>query len=281
VLLPPFYVDALVALGDTEPTTGAFVTKATGFFVGFRTGKVNESGPVYATFLVTAKHVLEGRTSMEIRCNAGASVVPSAVGITGPDDQPMWFTHSQYDIGATSMNVIQLKAAGADVTFIPDELMRSSSEMLELQIGAGDDAFVLGFPLGLAGSTRNYGIARSAMIARLDGDILSEHDGYLVDSAVYPGNSGGPVVLRPTALALRGMTPVVDAHIIGVVSGFLSYHDTAISQQTGRPRIVFEENSGLARVVPMEALRDLIVPVVTAAAAEDTATKSDTGQPDE
>ena len=46
--------------------------------------------------------------------------------------------------------------------------------------------------------------------------------------------------------------------MIGVVAAYLPYHDIAISQQTRRPRIVFEENSGLASIVPIDRVIDTI-----------------------
>jgi hypothetical protein len=37
-----------------------------------------------------------------------------------------------------------------------------------------------------------------------------------------------------------------------MVVDYLSYTDVAVSQQTQRPRITFEENSGLASVLPTD-----------------------------
>jgi hypothetical protein len=46
--------------------------------------------------------------------------------------------------------------------------------------------------------------------------------------------------------------------LIGVVSSFIPYRETAVSLQTQRPRIVFEENSGLSNVVPIAKLVELL-----------------------
>ncbi len=40
--------------------------------------------------------------------------------------------------------------------------------------------------------------------------------------------------------------------MLGLVASYLPYRDVAISQQTGRVRLVSEENSGLARVIPID-----------------------------
>jgi hypothetical protein len=47
--------------------------------------------------------------------------------------------------------------------------------------------------------------------------------------------------------------------LIGVVRGFIPYTDVAVSQQTLRPRVTFEENSGLAEVIPVDQVNETIV----------------------
>ena len=46
--------------------------------------------------------------------------------------------------------------------------------------------------------------------------------------------------------------------LIGMVSSYLPYTEVAISTQTGRPRMIFEENSGLGIVIPMEQIMQTI-----------------------
>jgi hypothetical protein len=46
--------------------------------------------------------------------------------------------------------------------------------------------------------------------------------------------------------------------LIGVISSYIPYSDTAISLQTKRPRITFEENSGLCIVIPSNEITKLI-----------------------
>ena len=48
------------------------------------------------------------------------------------------------------------------------------------------------------------------------------------------------------------------AWLIGVVSGYVPYEDVAISAQTNRPRVIFEENSGMAVVIPIDRALDAI-----------------------
>jgi hypothetical protein len=43
-----------------------------------------------------------------------------------------------------------------------------------------------------------------------------------------------------------------------MVKGYMPYTDPALSRQTGKVRVSFEENSGLATVIPVEAIQTVI-----------------------
>ena len=91
--------------------------------------------------------------------------------------------------------------------------------------------------------------------------LLSPHEiaTFLLDSFIFPGNSGGPVVSKPELVSIQGAKPAItQAYLIGVVQGFRPYIDVAISSQTKRPRVTFEENSGLAEVIPAEYIQETI-----------------------
>ena len=76
---------------------------------------------------------------------------------------------------------------------------------------------------------------------------------------MFPGNSGGPVIYCPIIKLGVGLTsPILgDERIVGVVVESVEYTDVAISPQTHRPRITFEENSGLSRAVPSDMILEL------------------------
>jgi len=56
----------------------------------------------------------------------------------------------------------------------------------------------------MSGVERNYVIARCGMIARFDDEILTTSRTFLIDAAVFPGNSGGPVIVKPNSDSLAG-----------------------------------------------------------------------------
>jgi hypothetical protein len=81
---------------------------------------------------------------------------------------------------------------------------------------------------------------------------------FLIDAFVFPGNSGGPVVSAVDITAITGTKAQNTAYLIGMVKGYVPYDDVAVSQQTGRPRMVSEENSGLAEVIPVDFINETI-----------------------
>lgn len=75
----------------------------------------------------------------------------------------------------------------------------------------------------------------------------------LLDGTTYPGNSGSPVYILPNEgnFAEHVFKIYPDnpgGRLLGIVSSYVFYQDIAISPQTKRPRITFEENSSLTNV---------------------------------
>jgi S1-C subfamily serine protease len=118
--------------------------------------------------------------------------------------------------------------------------------------------------LQLVGGERNFVIARQGIIARIGDALDGFNKTFLVDTFIFPGNSGGPVILRPEAIAITGTKNQANALLIGFVTSFQTYQEVAVSQQTGRPRIMFEENAGLANVVPVDQINAAIAEAVKA-----------------
>ena len=66
------------------------------------------------------------------------------------------------------------------------------------------------------------------------------------------------MVTKPEEVAIQGTKAVGSAYLIGMVTSYVPYRDVAVSAQTGAVRIVFEENSGLASVLPMDYVVEAI-----------------------
>lgn len=112
--------------------------------------------------------------------------------------------------------------------------------------------------MGIIGGDRNFVIVRGGSIARIRDTLQESSKDFLVDAFVFPGNSGGPAVSKPEALSITGTKSQSDAYLIGIIKSYLPYKDIAISEQTKRPRVIFEENSGLAAIQPIDFIQEAI-----------------------
>jgi hypothetical protein len=129
-----------------------------------------------------------------------------------------------------------------------------SAFLLQKNVEAGASMVVLGFPLGLRSTENALPIARKGMVAR------SDPGGIIGDVFVFPGNSGGPALYVPALKVGEALkSPLVnEERFIGVVRGFIPYVEPAVGAQTGRTRVIFEENTGLARIIPADTVHALV-----------------------
>ena len=139
-----------------------------------------------------------------------------------------WTGHHRNDIDVAAININPniLEEEGMKFNFFrPDKHILHIEQMVEKGMAEGDFIYVLGFPMGLVDSDRQYVIARSGSIARIRDVLEKRSNDFIVDSFVFPGNSGGPVVSKPEILSIEGTKPISTAYLIGIVSSFLTYPD--------------------------------------------------------
>lgn len=81
---------------------------------------------------------------------------------------------------------------------------------------------------------------------------VNNNDTFYIDGSAFPGNSGSPIFLFPTPVKISNGGISIGAptkiSLLGVMGAYLPYQDVALSQQTGRPRVIFEENTGLSLI---------------------------------
>jgi hypothetical protein len=261
-LLPPSFINSVVAIGHSESNADGsrkWVTEASGFFYGYLVH--DDPDPAkrgYEIYLVTNHHVIADHATVWVRMNPkNTSDEGQVFDIPGS----AWFGHrdSSVDVSAARINWQLLQDRGMDVDFITSDTNSADTrKMVDIGVSAGDPIFVLGFPMNLAGAHRNYAIVRRGAIARVSDLMASAVPILLIDSHVFPGNSGGPVISEPSMFAIQGTKSNNSAYLLGVVRDFISYIDVAVSPQTQRQRVAFEENSGLAEVVPVDRINEAI-----------------------
>ncbi len=161
-----------------------------------------------------------------------------------------------------------------DVLTIPPSLFAKRERLFQLY-----DVFQLSYQPGVPDESRVAPIIRAGTISKIN------KDGSLyIDSAAFPGNSGSPVFLTPSPIRFDkegislGGDPI-GGHFVGIVGSYVPYQEIAISVQTKRPRIIFEENTGLSKVWPpsfieeaamSEEFRRQIERVLSAETAQET-----------
>ena len=262
-LIWEYFFDTVVALGVPQADNSVQYI-ATGFLYGYPEGKDEKGQETYWVFLVTNRHVVEGVTDILVRFNAQSGKDPKTqrIPVEYPDKTVRWTVHpDSYDVAVLLIDEFlpEIEKSGIKMSFICEGVHTTTlDEMRNSEFGEGNEVFVLGFPLGMAGITQNYVIVRQGIVARIRDWYCEDTKSFLIDSLVFLGNSGGPVISKPV-LASFGNKPHIDSRLIGMVSSYLPYEDVAWSRQTGRPKILFEENSGLATVIPIDTIRETVL----------------------
>jgi len=186
------------------------------------------------------------------------------------DGSPLWLKHKdeKVDLAVLPINAAAINDAKINYYFFKGNDLFYAKDFSTKNISTGDGLFVLGFPMRIRGKARNFVIVRQGIIARVDEEVLE--DGFFyIDGSAYPGNSGGPVIHKAEVVAITGTQSNSSAGLIGVISSGETYSDVAISQQTGEPRIIFTEQTGLVRVVPTELIFEIINGVPSSQKTED------------
>ncbi len=264
-LLPPFYLDCVVAIGITG-TNHLTAWIGTGFFYGFPCGKNEKGEQLYWVYLVTNKHVIGDQREVMVRLNPTSKENGRDFPLVLKDDagKPTWHTHpdTSIDLAVQRINVSVLNQHAMKFSFFEEDhhvTMRPS--LANGALSEGDPVFTLGFPMGHVGTDRLYAICRQGIIARCRDWFDGKGKEILIDASVFPGNSGGPVISSIYPASINGTNARNLSALIGVVQSYIQYQDIAVSQQTRRPRIIFEENSGLASVIPIDFVHEIIAPL--------------------
>ena len=259
-LLPPHQLDSVVAIGIGEQDARDWI--GTGFFYGIVAGKNDKGEKLYKVFLISNRHVFSDLKSAYIRLNSQAdnTIKEYSLPLVAKNGKPYWIGHpnEEIDIAAILIRAGFLKSEKRRFSFFKeDESVVTGKVLKESSISEGDGVYLLGYPMGLVGD-RHYVICRTGSIARIRDVKDGDGKEILLDGLVFPGNSGGPVITKPDLVAISGEKPFKSASLLGIVTSYVPYKDVAISMQTKRPRIIFEENSGLSAAHPAELIKETV-----------------------
>ena len=121
------------------------------------------------------------------------------------------------------------------------------------------DVFFLSYQPGIEPKINISPVIRSGIISMINND-----KSFYIDASAFPGNSGSPVFLKPSPIRFdeKGGISIGGASLggkfIGIVGEYVPYREYAVSLQTGRLRVMFEENTGLSKVWSVEFIKEII-----------------------
>jgi len=262
-LLPPFFLNTVVALGVGEDQT-----KRQWIGTGFLFGKIiNPSEPddakrQYSIWLITNKHVLNEQQRIFVKFNSANDPASKDYPIdlvNNGKNQNIGHPDSKIDVSVIRLNPDFIKQEGRVFNFIASDKHSQTRSVLKSRMATeGDRIFVLGFPMGMVTPERQYVVCRGGYIARIRDYLEDRTSEFIIDATVFPGNSGGPVFSCPSAIAIEGTPTNSSSDLIGIVKSYIPYTDVAVSLQTGHPRVTFEENSGLTSVESVDSIIETI-----------------------
>lgn len=260
-LIAPRFMDCVVAIGTESNGNKRWI--GTGFIFGNLHAETDDGKNKYKSYLVTNKHVINSVDNIIVRFNSQINTTAKDYPINLKNNlgEFIWTGHPDpdIDVAVIGFNASIVLEEGMKCTFFQsDKEISLKDQMIANQITEGDSVFVLGFPMGLVGQNRQHVFVRSGIVSRIQDLYESKSKDFVIDSFVFPGNSGGPVLIKPEVSSIKGTKANMSSVLIGIIKSYIPYIDRAISQQTGRPRITFEENTGLTKVEPVDYIIETI-----------------------
>lgn len=264
-LITPKHLDCVVAIGKDDKSGGVH-WMGTGFLFGYRLPNKKYDDKVYSIFLVSNKHVLNNQDSVYLRFNpqGGQPALNYLLNIkTSKTNLCKLHQNDNVDVAVVSIPQTYFDKLLNDgikpqfFTYDSDSYL--INDLKSIEVSEGDGVFALGYPMGNVGNTRQYVILRGGVVARIKDMLEGFSSDFIIDAPVFPGNSGGPVIIKPELTRIEGTKPHEESRLIGIVKSYIPYTDIAISPQTGNPRVVFEENTGLTNVEPVDYIIETIL----------------------
>ena len=259
-IIAPEFISSNVAIG-IDQLNGDRLWIGSGFIVS---RKETEEPSKMTCYLITNKHVVHGITSAYLRFNStsGQLIKDYAITFASPDGTKLYSEHPNPNTDVVALQITpQALIDDCSIWGAIDleEQALTLDQMQQQGIDEGNLVYALGFPMNLVSSIK-VPICRLGCISRItDAFILkSNFPIFLVDAPTYPGNSGGPVLFRPENTYSVSPTEKTGVKLIGILSSYIPYNDTLISQQTKQPVMIQQENSGLTVVHPVDRIKETV-----------------------
>jgi hypothetical protein len=219
------------------------------------------------TFLVTAKHVIDGvrKTGIkevQIRVNnkdGNASWIETKL-----DD---WFHHPSDESMDVSLHEMGIPPE-SDHLVIPDTIFATDKVFSDLQVGLGDEVFIVGLFKHHQGNLRNIPIVRIGNLSATNEEKLrvkgfGEIEAYLIEARSIGGLSGSPVFLNLGKLrlvdgGLKQTDGETSFYMLGLIHGHFDEESIIDGETEDSKKGSNAVNTGIAIVVPFSTIDRLI-----------------------
>jgi len=242
--------------------------KKTVIFLGFvdENGRILQSGTGFLVnisnvfFLVTAKHVIvnpqkdnfQDKGMLAFFNGKDGKKRPLSIDSLKDNYHFQWIFHQNKNVDI-AMLPFGIDPENDDLLAIAD------SSFLSTELYEGYDIFFLTYHPELGLHTKVTPLLRNGTISLINGDNT-----FLIDAAAFPGNSGSPVFLKPSAIRYNEQGNFVmgkdelGGKFLGIIGSYVPYQDVAVSTQTGQPRVIFQENTGLSMVWSVSFIKEIM-----------------------
>lgn len=235
---------SICTLGRDLPIEGN-VPVGSAFFVRDRVSD-NEGGEINRVFIVTARHVVEGRADLFARVKTRPDSDETMI-LRLP--RQLWVFHPEKaPKGTFPVDVAAMWVPSAPMTFLhctsdvnPSGcgMAESTKQPFKNQVGEPpavmDKAIFFGFPEGdvAKGAVEPFVRAGVVAYAARNPEIsitnlpMADDSVFLIDAVSFPGNSGGPVILEPQLFR-------ADVRLLGLITGTHSVKRYAMATSVKR-----------------------------------------------
>ena len=259
-IIPDFFLNAVVALG-IDGGDGKKHWIGTGFIVG---RKEIDNPNLSTYYIITNKHVIEQQKYVYVRFNSlgGELVKDYRISLYDNMGVPMFSAHPHDKTDIIALQILPQTLINDKSIWGAFDLADHALTLEQMQntgVNEGSLVYALGFPMDLVAPIK-VPICRLGCISRVTDAFLLKKGTpiFLVDAQTFPGNSGGPIVSRPEHISIGGTPSNTSANLIGILSAYIPYRETLYSRQTGRDRMIQEENSGLTIVHPVDRIKAVV-----------------------
>ena len=245
--IPEILLNAIAFLFSSRDAATAGMPGGTGFFV-------RDGGN--RTFLVTNTHVSAQCSVVKINGTRGPLTIEL--------DPLQWRRHPDGD--DVSIYQFTPKADWSVSSIILADVLATRERMAELNVGVGDEIFMLGRFISHEDLVTVHPMARFGNIAMMPGQLVKDGrnlkvEAFLVEMRSLSGFSGSPVFVHIASGADRGNGTIMPFYsqtigLIGIDAGHKRHR--ASVEGIGATDAFVQQNTGVAIVVPYYKIRELV-----------------------